>query len=164
VQFEIDSANSTSFAPVIPTSTATVAPGATAGYKVTLPSSATSVSVSCLNLPAGAKCSYSATSGTLSVATAANTPAGNWQVTVVFAETVPVAAAAAFLLSVGLLPLGWIQYRSGRSRTGYLYAIGLLSLSVVLITSCGGGGKGSTTPPPTTTRVTSSVSLTLNVK
>lgn len=164
MQFEVDSADSSSFAPVISTSTATVAPGSTANYQVTLPSSATNVSASCLNLPSGATCSYSAANGTLSIATAAGTPAGNWQITVVFTETVPVTAAA--LLSLSLLPLAWMRYRSSRGRVRYLSGIALLFATVVLLTSCGGGGgKGTTSPPPPTTQqVTGSASVTLNVQ
>jgi Bacterial Ig-like domain (group 3)/Abnormal spindle-like microcephaly-assoc'd, ASPM-SPD-2-Hydin/Beta-propeller repeat len=163
LQFEVDSANSSSFAPVISTSTATVAPGSTANYLVTLPSSATNVSASCLNLPSGATCSYSAANGTLSIATVAGTPAGNWQITVVFTETVPVATAA--VLSLSLLPIAWIRYRSGRGRVRYLSGIALLFATVVLLTSCGGGGgKGTTSPPPTTQQVTSSVSVALDVQ
>ncbi len=163
LQFEVDSADSSSFAPVISTPTATVAPGSTANYLVVLPSSATNVSASCLNLPSGATCSYSAASGTLSVATTASTPAGNWQITVVFTETVPVATAA-ILLSVSLLPLAWIRYRSSRGRVRYLSGISLIFATVVLLTSCGGGSKGTTSPPPATHQVTSSASVTLNVQ
>ena len=65
-QFEIDSAGSAT-PPLFTGSTGSVAPGSTATYSVTLPSSATGVSVTCLNLPTGASCSYSA--GTLTIVT-----------------------------------------------------------------------------------------------
>jgi hypothetical protein len=154
------------FHPVFSPTTATVAPGSTAKYINTmLAASVTNVSASCLNLPSGATCSYSASDGTLSIATATTTPAGNWQITVVFVETVPVSAAAALLL----LPFVWVRYRSGHDRKHgrkrYVPAIGLFCLTVTLLTSCGGGGKGSsTTPPPATRQVTSSGSITLVVQ
>jgi hypothetical protein len=164
LQFEVDSAGSSSFAPVIATATETVTPGSTASYQVTLPSSATNVSASCLNLPSGATCSYSAVNGTLSIATAASTPPGNWQITVVFTETVPVATAA-FLFFAPLLSFAWTRSRSSPDRVRYLSGIGLLLATAVLLTSCGGGGKSTTSPPPPAThQITSSASVTLNVQ
>jgi hypothetical protein len=52
----------------------------------------------CLNLPTGATCSYSATTNTVSIATSATTPRGTYQITVVFTETLPGAAEASILL------------------------------------------------------------------
>src|SRR6202044_969270 len=86
LQFQVDSAVASGSAPTFSTSTATVSAGTTATYPVTLPSSASNVSVQCLNLPAGSSCSYSS-SGAVSVVTGTSSPTGTYHVTVVFTET-----------------------------------------------------------------------------
>jgi hypothetical protein len=45
------------------------------------------VTATCLNLPAGATCTCNRTTNTVSIQTLANTPKGNYQVTVVFSVT-----------------------------------------------------------------------------
>ena len=67
--FEIDTAGTVA-PPVFAPDSAMVGAGASATYPVTLPSSATNVSVNCLNFPAGASCSYSASGKTLTITTA----------------------------------------------------------------------------------------------
>ena len=52
-----------------------------------MPSTLSNVSVSCLNLPAGAACSYSATTNTVSITTSSATSKGSYQITIVFVET-----------------------------------------------------------------------------
>jgi hypothetical protein len=69
LQFEIVSAQDSTAWPSFTNSTATVAPGLTANYPVTLPASATDVSVSCLNLPSDATCGYSSASGLVTITT-----------------------------------------------------------------------------------------------
>ncbi len=54
LQFEVDSASGSTSSPTLSPSMATVSPGSTANYPVTLPTSATNVSASCLNLPGAA--------------------------------------------------------------------------------------------------------------
>jgi hypothetical protein len=88
LQFEVASAGSNT-PPSFTTVRATVTPGSSAGYAVTLPSNASSVSVTCLNLPGGAACTYSATTGAVMITTSSTTPAGIYQITVVFTETLP---------------------------------------------------------------------------
>ena len=53
-QFEVDTAATGTTGPTITSTTETVTAGSTASYPVTVPTSTTSVSVTCLNLPAGA--------------------------------------------------------------------------------------------------------------
>jgi hypothetical protein len=89
LQFEVDSAAPGSTPPTFGSSTARVAAGSTASFPVTLPSKATSVSVTCLNLPTGATCSYSSTTNTVTIATTLATPAGTYQITAVFTELCP---------------------------------------------------------------------------
>ncbi len=168
LQFEVDSAASGSTTPPsFNTLTATVAPGSTATYPVTLPSSATSVSAACLNLPSGAACSYSATSGAVKITTSSTTPAGTYQITVVFTETEPGAAPAAGLLPILLLPLLFVRRKLTSMRYGLTAYLGLLLLAgMACMSACGGGGNSgstSTSPLNPTHQVTSSgiVSLTI---
>ena len=104
-EFEVDSTGSGTTAPTITSTAAIVAAGSTANYPVTLPAEVTSATVTCLNLPTGAECSYSSTTNTVTITTSSTTPAGTYQVTVVFAETVSGAATAGILLPFLLLPL-----------------------------------------------------------
>jgi trimeric autotransporter adhesin len=136
LQFEVDTGGGAP--PSFTTTSATVSAGASASYPVTLPSSATSVSVSCLNLPMGASCSYSATSGTLTVATSSTTPSGTYQITAVFTETLPGASAlAAVFLS---LPLAL----AAGKRKKRLAQLGLLMVALVTFVAvgCGGSAEG----------------------
>ena len=103
LQFEVDSSGSGSTAPTFTLVTATVTAGSTASYPVTLPSSATSVYVTCLNLPSGATCNYSSTTNAVTITTSSTTPAGTYQITVIFTETLPGAASALVLLPFLLL-------------------------------------------------------------
>lgn len=164
MQFEVDSAGSTT-PPSFTTLTATVNPASTASYPVTLPSSASNVTVNCLNLPTGAACSYSASSGTLTIATSSTTPAGTYQITVVFTETLPGSASALIFLPLLLLPL--VAFRKGRTMQQVWFMVVLaFALSAVAASGCGGGSSnGGATPPTTPThQVTSSGTVTLIVQ
>lgn len=164
LMFAIDSGGSSS-APTFTTLTATVTPGSTANYSVTLPSSATNVTVACLNLPTGATCSYSATTGMLTITTSATTPAGTYQITAVFTETLPGAATGLIVLPLLLLPLAWARRRWMRHHLWITACLGLLLIAGVMAMGCGGSstssGGGSTTPQSST--VTSSGSIMLIV-
>jgi hypothetical protein len=161
MQFEVDTAGSTSTPPTFTTLTATVSAGSTASYPVTLPAAVTSATVTCLNLPTGATCSYSSTTNALTITTASTTPAGTYQITVVFTETVSGAATSWILLPILLLPL-FILRRKLAARGIWLTA----SLGVALLaaaafsTGCGGGGSTTITTPQTH-QATSSGSVTL---
>ena len=132
----------------------------TASYPVTLPSSATNVTVTCLNLPAGATCSYAG--GVLTINTTAATPAGTYSITAVFAETLPGAAAGLILLPFLLFPFAGTKKRK---RVG-MVLVALLVLAVAVVVAgggCGGGGSGSGYTPPSTHTATSSGTVTLVV-
>ncbi|MGA3080961.1 MAG: kelch repeat-containing protein [Terracidiphilus sp.] len=165
LQFEVDSAGSGSTAPTLTAVTGTVSAGSTASYTVTLPSTVESASVSCLNLPAGAACSY--TSGTLTITTTSATPAGTYQITVVFTETVEGAASGWILLPILLLPLIILRKRlaaRGAWMTACLVLV-LLTACGIAITGCGGGGGGTGPPPPPQThQVVSSAVVTLTIQ
>jgi hypothetical protein len=122
--------------------------------------------VSCLNLPTGATCSYSASTGALTISTGATTPKGTWQVTAVFSETVPGQSSAYVLVPFLLLiPL----YRGRKKlRRNALWTMAWLTLlagtTAFVLTGCGGGGGTSTPPPPPTQQVTSSGVVTLIIQ
>jgi len=161
-QFEIDSAGSTSL--VVNTTTATVAHGATANYALTLPSGTTNVSASCLNLPAGASCSYSATNNSVSIATSSSTPAGTYQIVIVLTETLP-GVAAAWLLPIFILPLYSVAKRRGAQRFLFVLCIAIVLSFAVSAMGCGGGsGGGGSTPVQPTHQTTSSGLVTLIVQ
>jgi N-acetylneuraminic acid mutarotase len=163
LQFEVDSPYSGGVpAPVFSPASANVAAGSTASYSVTLPSAATSVSVQCLNLPSGAACSYSASAHSMGISTTSVTPAGTYQVTVVFTETLPISVG--WLFPFLLSPFSLLKKR----RASWMTALLLMLLSIAALnTGCGGGGggSGSTKPPtqPQTHQVTRSGTVTLIV-
>jgi hypothetical protein len=128
--------------------TATVAAGSTAGYPVTLPSAVASVSITCLNLPTGVTCNYSSTTNTGTIATTSTTPVGSYQITVVFTETVPGAAAGFVLLPILLLPLVIIRKKLTAGGIWLMVCLGFVLLIAAVSVSCGGGGGGSTTGKP----------------
>ena len=162
-QFEVDSASSGS-GPTFGTTSVSIAPGATASYPVTLPSSATNVSVTCLNLPSGATCSYSSASGTLAVNTSSSTPAGTYVITAVFTEALPGAAAALLLFPILLIPRTKGGRKSRYPRVWLLACAGFLILVTLAGNGCGGGNGSGGSTTPTTHQVTSSGSVTLSVQ
>jgi hypothetical protein len=164
LQFEIDSATTASTAvPVFSPAAATIAAGSTATYPVVLLSTAMSVSATCLNLPAGATCSYPPSSGAVGISTLPTTPAGTYTVTVVFTETEPGTVTAVSLLPILLLPLACLRRRTSSKRFTILLGI-LLLLPVVCISACGGSSAKTETEPVLTHQVTSSATVSLTVQ
>ena len=163
-QFAVDSAGTGSTTPPnFTVVTFTVAPGSTATYPVTLSSSATNVSVQCLNLPSGATCSYSATTGALTISTSATTPAGTYQITAVFTETLPGAASAFALMPMFVLPLMIWPKRWTKNRI-WLAACLVSVVIATAFTGCGGGSTPTPPPPPQTHQVTISGTVSLTVQ
>jgi hypothetical protein len=162
LQFEVDSASGSTDAPTFTTLTATVTPGATANYPVTLPSSASNVSATCLNLPAGATCSYSATNGSVSIATSSTTPAGTYQIIVVFTETVTGTASALVLAPFLLLPLLWFRTRSKEKNLWLAICCGIALSAALVATGC--GGKSPAPASTQTQQVITSGSVSLTVR
>jgi hypothetical protein len=161
LQFEVDSSGSGS--PSFGASTATVTPGQSATYSVTLPSAATAVMVNCLNLPGGASCSYSSTGNTVTIATTSSTPAGTYQVTVVFTETVAGAATSFIFLPVLLLPFARIRRKWTAGKIWFTACLGVALLVASTSIGCGGSSSGPP-PPPITHQVTTSGVVTLTVQ
>jgi hypothetical protein len=157
-QFEVDSASSGSSAPIITSTTETVVAGSTASYPVTVPSVVTSVSVSCLNLPTGAACSYSSTTNVVTITTSSTTPKGTYQIIVVFTETVSGAASGFILLPILLLPLGFMRKKLAARSIWLTASLGLVLMAAAAVTlGCGGGS-------PATHQVTSSGAVSLTIQ
>ena len=131
------------------------------------------ITATCLNLPAGASCSYAG--GIVTITTLANTPPGSYSIIVVFTVTQQTSASiihrgifvAAWAGFAGL-PLGLLWIGGGRKkdvRRNLLVLCGLLL--ILLLASCGGPGASTPstpTPPPTSTTTTqSSMPITLSV-
>ena len=166
-QFELDSAGPGVTPPSFSPTSATTAAGSAVAYTVTLPAGATNVSAQCLNLPSGTTCSYAATPGLVTVATASTTAPGTYPITVVFTETLPISTSAFALLPIVLLPLA----RRRRSQSLRTSSIGpplvllLLMAGAVFVSGC--GSKVGTTTASTQTQtqtVTSSAVITLTVQ
>jgi sugar lactone lactonase YvrE len=175
LQFEVDTAGSTATGPTFTLTTVSVTAGSPASYPVTLPSTVTTSTVSCLNLPPGASCSYSATSNTVTITTSPTTPAGTYNVTVVFNETVSGAATSWILLPILLLPLVFLRRRMAARGVWIAACLGLVLLAgMAYSTGCGGGGGGGNSGGGSggggggggtqTHQVTSSAVVTLTVK
>jgi hypothetical protein len=167
IQFEVDSASAgSSAAPAFTTTSAQVSAGNIAAYPVTLASSVSEVTVSCLNLPAGAACSYSTSTGAVSIATSSSTPAGKYQVTAVFTETQTVSAG--FILAPFLLlPLMLLRKKLAANNRMWMTVCLIvgLTLSAIMATGCGSvSAPPSVGSNPTTRQVTSSGVVTLTVQ
>ena len=149
--------------PVFSPSSSSIAAGSTATFPVTLPSVATNVSAACLNLPSGASCSYSASAKALTISTAGTTPAGTYQITAVFTETVPALGGAYIPFPFLFVPV--LFSRRKKNLGVVLLGILLAMTMTTLVTGCGGGGgSSSTNPPPAQThQVTSSGVVTLTI-
>jgi hypothetical protein len=140
--FEVDSTGSGSTAPAITVVTATVTAGSSASYTITLPAAVQSATVSCLNLPKGAACSYA--SGILTITTSSTTPTGTYQITVIFTETVSGTAPSWILLPILLLPLVILRKRLAARGAWMTACLGLVLLAgaAFCATGCGGSGSG----------------------
>ncbi|MGA3049593.1 MAG: chitobiase/beta-hexosaminidase C-terminal domain-containing protein, partial [Terracidiphilus sp.] len=164
LQFEVDSASGSTSAPAFIASAATVPPGATASYPVTLSTAATNISATCLNLPVGATCSYSSATGAVAIATSTATPPGTYAVTAVFAETLPGDASALVLFPVLLLPLAGLRKKWSLR---VLSALACLAVTLTAGMAIGCGAGPNATAPSTSTpthQATSSGSISITVQ
>jgi large repetitive protein len=163
-QFEVDSAGSETTAPIITSTAATVTAGSTASYPVTFPSAVTSASLACLNLPSGANCSYSSSTGLVTITTSSATPTGTYQVTLVFAETVSSSTVAGILLPILLLPLVFLRRKLTARGIWINVCVGLVMMTALAF-STGCVGKFSTTSSANTAhQVTSSGMVSVTIR
>ena len=157
-QFEVDSADSALTEPTFTATNATVTAGDTASYAVLLPGTVNSATVACLNLPAGAACSYSSATNTVTITTTAATPKGTYQVTVVFYETVAGALASWIPLPIFLLPLMFLRKKLTARGLWVNACFGLILLAATAAAFAGCGGA------PQTHQVVSSGVVSLTVQ
>ena len=139
MQFEVDSEFSAPTPPNFTTPSVTVAAGSSAAYPVTLPSSATNVSATCLNLPTGATCSYA--SNVVTIATLSSTPKGTYTIAVVFTETLPgaVTTPAFILLPFLLTPMLLVRRRLASRGLMLTVCIGIILFAgAAAVAGCGG--------------------------
>ena len=155
LQFEVDSPSATATSPSVPGTVVTVAAGTTATYSISFPTSVTNATATCLNLPAGAICSYSFATGVLTISTSSTTPTGTYQVTVVFNETVANTSSAFILLPFVLLPLVFLRKRLTSRGIWPAVWLGVILLAATAF-SVGCGGSSSPVKTTTTQSVTSS--------
>jgi len=164
-QFEVNSTSGSTTAPTFGSTTATVTAGSTASYPVTLPSTVSDVSVTCLNLPTGATCSYSATTNTVTITTSLATPKGTYQVTIVFTGTASGAASGFILLPLLLLPLMFARKRLTARSIWLTTGLGLaLLVSAATMIGCGSPSSGSSSTASSTHQVTRSGAVNLTVQ
>jgi hypothetical protein len=151
-QFELDSAGSGTI--TFTTPTVTVTPGSPANYSVTLPSGSTFVSVTCLDLPAGAgPCSYSSATNSVTIPTSATTPVGTDQIVVVFTLTEPGSGTGFILLPFLLLPLAFLRRKLAARGVWVTACLVLVLLAGVAATFAGCGGGGGSTHQATSSGV-----------
>jgi len=155
LQFEVDSSSGSATAPTVPSTVVTVTAGTTATYSISFPASVTNATATCLNLPAGAICSYSFATGVLTISTSSTTPSGTYQVTVVFAETVASTSSALILLPFLLLPLFFLRKNLTSRGTWPAVWLSLILLAATAF-SVGCGGSSSSVKTTTTQSVMSS--------
>jgi hypothetical protein len=163
LQFEVDSPAATATAPTVPSTVVSITAGSTATYSISFPAAVTSATATCLNLPAGAICSYSSATKMLTITTASTTPAGTYQVTVVFSETVASTASAGIFLPFLLLPLFFLRKKLTSRGIWSAAFLGLILLATTAF-SIGCGGSSSTTSTQSTQSVTSSGVVALTVQ
>jgi hypothetical protein len=126
------------------------------------------ISAVCYNLPAGASCTLSGT--TVTIATAASTPAGSYQIVVVFTATQQITTSALtiqrVIFAAGLgflgLPMGLVWVARNRRRVGMRLLVVLTGMVLLAaLAGCGGHPNQPTTPQQVTSQ--SSIAITLNV-
>ena len=156
-EFEVDSGGATTN-PTFTIVEDTVTPGSSASYPVTLPSSATNVSVQCLGLPSGAACSYSAATGVLTITTSSTTPAGTYLIVVVFTETLPGPSTSWIFLPILLLPLAKMRRKWAKQQIWLMLCLAIALTAAATTVGCGGSSSSQTYT------VTSSGTVTLVVK
>jgi hypothetical protein len=150
--FEVDSASSIA-PPKFTTTTATVTAGSSVVYPVTLPSNVTEAYIACLNLPAGAKCSYSSVNGAVTVGTSSATPPGIYQVTVVFYQEIVVSSSAFVLFPLLLLPVHYARKKLKNSARWVIVGLATILFTGVLLVGCGGVSRSGATSTETASGV-----------
>jgi len=169
--FAIDTATATSV------TLDTLALSVVAGQSVTVRAHPTgftgTVTLMCLNAPAGVTCAFDHASNSVTIQTSTTTPKSSSAITLVFnaqalARNLSAPAALAMSLGVLGLPLGTVVIEARRPRKlKTVFWVVPMSLLLLLVVGCGGyGGSGGTQPNLTPQIQTgqASASLTLTVQ
>jgi hypothetical protein len=98
-----------------------------------------------------------------SFTTSSTTPAGTYQILIVFTETISGPASAIALLPILLSPLMFLRRRWAGKGFRFAACLARLAAAAVATNGCGGGG-GSITPPTQTHQITNSATVTLTVQ
>jgi hypothetical protein len=171
VELEVDTAGNSVAVSSSQETTLVLIPGESIDLPVTLAgvNSGAQISLTCLNLPAGGTCTYS--NGTLTIATTADTPSGNYSVVAAFTITQQVTTArnghgGVFLAAwtgMAAFPIGLLWIGGGRKQRSV--RCGLVLVALLLIMSLGGcgGSSGQTTTTQSTKTVTTRSSLPITL-
>jgi Chitobiase/beta-hexosaminidase C-terminal domain len=165
-KFEVDSAGSgTGAGPEFGVTAITVVAGSAATDSVTLTDGAIDISVTCLNLPVGAACSYSAATGSVTFVASSATPVGVYPITIVITETLPGSISSLAIAPILLLPLVFIRRRQMRTKGWFAVCLAIVLFAVPFVAVGCGGGSGSSfvaaTNPTHQETHSGSVSLTV---
>jgi N-acetylneuraminic acid mutarotase len=171
IVFDVVSPNSSSFPMTITPATATVSAGSPADFTLSFSNAVAGELNQCFNLPTGVTCVYNnnpntQTSGTLTVTTSSQTPAGTYVITVAGNETVPASTAAIFLPTLILL-FAFLRKKMKTKSASAMFSMCMASVlfaSVAFVVSCGNvstNGGGTTT---STTSATCAGTITLTVQ
>jgi hypothetical protein len=100
----------------------------------------------------------------VTIATTSSTPAGTYQILIVFSETLPGAGSGLIFLPILLLPLTLLRKRWAARGLRIAACLLLLAAAATVTNGCGGSNGGNSTTPPETHQVTSSATVTLTVQ
>ena len=165
MQFEVDPASSSTLSsPIFSPAAAQIFAGQTAVYDVSLPGQPAAVSATCMNLPAGATCTYISSSKQLMIQTAPTSPKGTFQVAVIFNETFPSTTNGGVVLPLFMFPFARKRNHRRARSVAKLGSI-LLAFCVLSAIGCAGVTSARQSKPQSipTQQITSSglVGLTI---
>jgi hypothetical protein len=98
----------------------------------------------------------------LTIQTSSSTPAGTYQVTVVFSETVTSATPGWIVAPILLLPLFLLRKRLQSRGAWPVACLGLVLMAVAYGVGCGGSSAPSTTPTAHTVTSSAVVGLAIH--
>jgi hypothetical protein len=168
MQFEVDSARSTVLGiPVFSPATTEIYAGQTAVFQVTLPAQASDISVTCMNLPQAATCSYLKSANQLTIRTSITSPKGTFHVTVVINATLVSLTTESLVLPLFMMPFAFTRSRLGSRRILLAWPIGLaLAATALYAIGCGDPSPAVQAKPPSvsTQQITSSGTIDLTIQ
>jgi hypothetical protein len=136
---------------------ATATPGTAVTYQIVSPSSTSRDTVTCLNLPTSATCSYNAQTNVVTVTTTTAAQKGTYQITVVLNEAASTIGAAGLMLPFLLFP----QFLKRIRRKPAKRTIIPLALAVLFLSTLFSGCCSSLPANSFSAHVTGTVQLTI---